>query len=63
MGIDLGLQFGDLAFRERDHVSAGDEPCRWRRLLSEYHDGTRELVGVAGLLPVLRLPPLALRSA
>ena len=63
MCFDLGLQLGDLAVRQCEHVDAGEKPRWWRHLRSELHHRPRELVGVAGLTAVLGLPPLALRRA
>src|SRR3989441_12828078 len=60
VGVDLRLEIGNLLLGEGDGIGAGDEAARRRLLASDHDDGYRELGRIAGLLPVLRLPPLEL---
>src|SRR5207302_8554045 len=60
VGVDLRLEIGDLLLGEGDGIGAGDEAARRRLLASDPDECSRELGRIAGLLPVLRLPPLEL---
>src|SRR5438132_8890893 len=60
VGVDLRLEIGDLLLGEGDGIGAGDEAARRRLLASDPDECARELGRIAGLLPVLRLPPLEL---
>src|SRR5437899_4584292 len=60
VGVDLRLEIGDLLLSEGDGIGAGDEAARRRLLASDPDKRSRELGRIAGLLPVLRLPPLEL---
>src|SRR5438445_1877139 len=60
IGVDLRFEIGDLLLGEGDGIGAGDEAARRRLLVRIADERSRELGRIAGLLPVLRLPPLEL---
>ena len=53
VSCDLLLQFGDLALGDGEDVCAGDEASGRDILVGDRQEGSRELVGVAGLPAVL----------
>lgn len=60
VGVDLRLEIDDLLLGESDDIGAGDEAARWLLLARDPEQRLGELGRVAGLLAVLRLPPLQL---
>ncbi len=60
VGVDLRLEIGDLLLGEGDGICAGDEAARRRLFAGDPDERSCELGWIAGLLPVLRLPPLEL---
>jgi|SRR6266571_246772 len=60
VGVDLRLEIGDLLLGKGNGIGAGDEAARRRLLASDPDERSRQLGRIAGLPPVLRLPPLEL---
>ena len=60
VGVDLRPEIGDLLLGKGNGIGAGDEAARRRLLASDPDERSRQLGRIAGLPPVLRLPPLEL---